>query len=92
MYIAPTRGEWGELICLETRSIIHIDWGNVEVIEGKVYRECLSGFGFLKENICKDDCVLIELGGYLWPFPKSYFSTLIELRDNKINQLLDKIN
>jgi len=92
MNVAPLRGEYQEVICLKTRSIIHLDWGNIEVFEGQTYRECLSGYGFLKENICKDDCVLIELGGYLWPFPKSYFSTLIELRDNKINQLLDKIN
>ena len=89
MNIAPLRGVYQELICLKTRSIIHIDWGNIEVFEGKVYRECLSGFGFLKENICKDDCILIELGGMLWPFDKSNFSTLIELRDEKINQLLD---
>ena len=67
MYIAPIRGEWAELICLKTRSIIHIDWGNVEVIEGKVYRECLSGFGYLKENI-SDDYTLIEVNGMLWPF------------------------
>ena len=89
MNIAPLKGVYQEVICLKTRSIIHIDWGNIEVFEGKVYRECLSGFGFLKENICKDDYVLIQIGHCLWPFPKSNFSTLIELRDEKINQLLD---
>lgn len=87
MNIAPIRGEYQEVICLKTRSIIHIDWGNIEVFEGQTYRECLSGFGFLKENICKDDCVLIEVGGHLWPFDKKYFVTKSELRDIKLTNI-----
>jgi hypothetical protein len=88
MNAVSRRGECRELICIKTKSIIHIDWGNVEVIEGKVYREFISGFGYLKENI-SDDYTLIEVNGMLWPFPKINFSTLVELRDEKINQLLD---
>ena len=87
MNIAPLKGEYRELICLKTRSITHVDWGNIEVFEGQTYRECLSGFGFLKENICKDDCVLIEVGGHLWPFDKKHFGTLRELRERKLNDL-----
>ena len=87
MNIAPIRGEYQEVICLKTRSIIHLDWGNIEVFEGQTYRECLSGYGFLKENICKDDCVLIEVGGMLWPFDKSNFSTRSELRDIKLTNI-----
>ena len=45
MTTAPSRGEYKEVICLKTISINHIDWGDVEVYEGKFYRECLSGFG-----------------------------------------------
>jgi hypothetical protein len=51
MNIAPQKGEYREVICLKTRSITHVDWGNIEVFEGQSYRECLSGFGYLKENI-----------------------------------------
>ena len=87
MNVAPLRGEYQEVICLKTRSIIHIDWGNIEVFESQTYRECLSGYGFLKENICKDDCVLIEVGGMLWPFDKSNFATKSEIRDIKLTEL-----
>ena len=87
MNIAPLRGEYREVICLKTRSIIHIDWGNIEVFEGQTYRECLSGYGYLKENICKDDCVLIEINGCLWPFDKKYFVTKSELRDKRLKEL-----
>ena len=87
MNIAPLRGVYQEVICLKTRSIIHIDWGNIEVFEGQTYRECLSGYGFLKENICKDDCVLIEVGGMLWPFDKSNFATKSDIRDIKLTEL-----
>jgi hypothetical protein len=87
MNVAPLRGEYQEVICLKTRSIIHLDWGNIEVFEGQTYRECLSGYGFLKENICKDDCVLIEVGGMLWPFDKSNFATKSELRDIKLTNI-----
>jgi hypothetical protein len=66
MNIAPRRGEYREVICLKTLSIIHIDWGNIEVFEGQTYRECLSGYGYLKENICGDNGILIEINGYLW--------------------------
>ena len=55
MNTAPLRGEYKEVICLKDISINHIDWGSIEVFEGKSYRECLNGFGYLKENICKDD-------------------------------------
>jgi hypothetical protein len=87
MNIAPLKGEYREVICLKTRSITHVDWGNIEVFEGRTYRECLSGFGFLKENICEDDSVLIEVGGHLWPFDKKHFGTLRELRERKLNDL-----
>lgn len=87
MNIAPKRAEYKEVICLKTQSITHIDWGNIEVFEGESYRECLSGFGYLKENICKDDCSLIEIGGSLWPFDKKHFGTLRELRENKLKEL-----
>jgi len=86
MNVAPLRGEYREVICLKTRSIIHIDWGNIEVFEGQTYRECLSGL-YLKENICKDDCVLIEINGCLWPFDKKYFVTKSELRDIKLKNI-----
>ena len=87
MNIAPREGEYREVVCLRSRSITHVDWGNIEVFEGQTYRECLSGFGFLKENICKDDCVLIEINGCLWPFDKKYFVTKSELRDIKLTNI-----
>lgn len=87
MNVAPLRGEYQEVICLKTRSIIHLDWGNIEVFEGQTYRECVSGYGYLKENICKDDCVLIEVGGMLWPFDKSNFATKSDLRDIKLTNI-----
>ncbi len=90
-FYSPLRGEYKEVICLKNISITHIDcsnWvGNIEVFEGKSYRECLSGFGYLKENICKDDCILIEINGYLWPFNKKHFGTLRQLREKKLNEL-----
>jgi len=87
MTTAPLKGEYREVVCLKTKSITHVDWGNIEVIEGKTYRECLSGTGFLKENICGDDSILIEIGGFLWPFNKKYFGTLRELREKRLNDL-----
>lgn len=89
MNIAPIGGEYKEVICLKTVSINHIDWGTVEVFEGKYYRECLSGFGYLKENICDGDCSLIEIDGYLWAFDKKNFGTLRELREKKLNNILE---
>jgi len=88
MNIAPRRGEYREVICLKTLSIIHIDWGNIEVFEGQTYRECLSGYGYLKENICGDNGILIEINGYLWPFDEIYFITKSELRNTKIDEIL----
>jgi hypothetical protein len=94
MTTAPLRGEYKELICLKTTSITYVDWGNVEVFEGKYYKECISGFGYFKENICKGDpdlteinCALIEINGQLWPFDKKYFGTLRELREIKLKKL-----
>jgi hypothetical protein len=87
MNYAPLRGEYKEVICFKNISIIHIDWGNIEVFEGQSYRECLSGFGHLRENICKDDCVLIEIDGYLCPFDKKHFGTLREWREKKLKDL-----
>ena len=86
MNYAPLRGEYKEVICLKNISITH-NYGSIEVFEGKSYRECLSGFGYLKENICKDDCILIEINGYLWPFNKKNFGTLRQLREKKLSKL-----
>ena len=94
MTTAPSRGEYKEVICLKTTSIDYVDRGTVKVHEGKYYKECLSGFGYLKENICKADpdlteinCVLIEIDGQLWPFDKKHFGTLRELREKKLKEL-----
>ncbi len=86
MNIAPLTGEYKEVICLKTISINHIYWGKIEVFEGQSYRECLSGFGFLKKN-SKDDCALIEIDGNLWPFDKKHFGTLRDLREKKLKEL-----
>jgi hypothetical protein len=87
MNTAPLRGEYKEVICLKDISSTYVDWGTVEVYEGKFYRECLSGFGYLKENICDGDCTLIEIDGNLWPFDKKHFGTLRELREKKLKEL-----
>ncbi len=87
MTTAPSRGEYKEVICLKTVSSTYVDWGTVEVYEGKYYKECLSGFGYLKENVCKGDCALIEINGQLWPFDKKHFGTLRELREKKLKEL-----
>ncbi len=86
MNIAPLKGEYKEVICLKTISINHIYWGTIEVFERQSYRECLSGFGFLKKN-SKDDCALIEIDGNLWPFDKKHFGTLRDLREKKLKEL-----
>ncbi len=70
-----------EVICIKSKSAIHIDWGNFEVESGKVYKRLVE----------KEESEYFYIK-YVWcymPFPKSNFSTLIELRDDKINQLLD---
>lgn len=89
MNIAPRTGEYEEVICIKSKEIIHIDWGNVEVIKGNTYKNYISGFVYIQENICSEDHLLVEVGGMLWPFPKKNFSTIIEERDKKINQILD---
>ncbi len=70
--------EYEDVICLKTRSIISIDFGNIEVNEGQTYRSFLSG-----------NTLLIEIGGMFWPFYKKDFATLVELRERKLNSLLD---
>lgn len=90
MNAAPRNGKFIELICIKSKSIIHIDWGNVEIIQGKTYKNYLDGFGYLKENICDSNSILIEVGGQLWPFPQDHFSTIREIRDKKINEILDE--
>ena len=88
--VAPLTGEYQDVICLKSKSIISMDFGNIEVSEGKIYRECLSGYGFLKENIKMENCILIEIKGGLWPFNKNDFATKSELRDIKLNEILKK--
>ena len=88
MNTAPRNAEYEEVICLESREVIHIDWGTIEVTKGNTYKSCLGGTGYLRENMgWDDDILLIMRGGMLWPFPKDLFATRAEIRDRRISEI-----
>jgi hypothetical protein len=73
-----------EVFCLKNMSIIHIDLGNIEVIEGESYQ---SYIGENLEEWSPDNKFLVKVGSFLWPFDKKNFGTLRELRERKLNDL-----
>lgn len=68
------------VICTKSRSVIHIDWGNFEVEEGKVYKRLVE-----KDN--SSDYSHIRFVWCYMPFSKEDFVTLSEMRDKKITDL-----
>jgi hypothetical protein len=69
-----------DVICLKTKSILHVDWGNFEVEEGKSYKRLVE-----KDN--SSDYSYIRFVWCYMPFPKEDFVTLSEMRDKKITGL-----
>ena len=66
-----------EVICLKSKSILHVDWGNFDVEEGKTY----------KRLVCGSEHSYIKFVWCYMPFPKEDFATLSEIRDKKITDL-----
>ena len=86
-YLAPgvKDGLYEEVYCLKDMSMIHVDFGNIEVKEGESYHSYIS-----EEYL--DECspqnrFLVKVGAFLWPFNKKHFGTLRELRERKLNDL-----
>lgn len=77
-------GLYEEVFCLKDMSIIHVDWGNVEVKEGEKYQ---SYIGEHLEEWSPQNKFLVKVGAFLWPFDKKHFGTLRELRERKLNDL-----
>jgi hypothetical protein len=73
-----------EVFCLKSMSILHVDYGNVEVKEGESYQ---SYVGEHLEEWSPQNKFLVKVGAHLWPFNKRNFGTLRELRERKLNDL-----
>lgn len=73
--------ECGEFTCIKTKSMIHIDWGNVEIKEGTKYK-CYN----LPDE---EKYFFVNFFTIYFPFPKDHFSYISENRDKKINVILD---
>jgi len=86
-YVAPIvkDGLYEEVYCLKDMSMIHIDFGNIEVKEGECY------YSFISEEYLDEwspqNRFLVKVGAFLWPFNKKHFGTLRELRERKLNDL-----
>ena len=85
-FLAPIvkDGLYEEVYCLKDMSIIHIDYGNVEVKEGEKYQ---SYIGEHLEEWSPQNKFLVRVGAFLWPFDKKHFGTLRQLRERKLNDL-----
>lgn len=77
-------GLYEEVFCLKDMSIIHVDYGNVEVKEGESYQ---SYIGEYLDEWSPQNRFLIKVGAFLWPFDKKNFGTLRQLRERKLNDL-----
>ena len=77
-------GLYEEVFCLKDMSIIHVDYGNVEVKEGESYQ---SYIGEYFDEWSPQNRFLIKVGAFLWPFDKKNFGTLRQLRERKLNDL-----
>ena len=77
-------GLYEEVFCLKDMSIIHVDYGNVEVKEGESYQ---SYIGEYFDEWSRQNRFLIKVGAFLWPFDKKNFGTLRQLRERKLNDL-----
>ena len=86
-YVAPIvkDGLYEEVYCLKNMSMIHVDFGNIEVKEGECY------YSYISEEYLDEwspqNRFLVKVGAFLWPFNKKHFGTLIELRERKLNDL-----
>jgi hypothetical protein len=77
-------GVYEEVFCLKNMSMVHVDWGNVEVKEGESYQ---SYIGEYLDEWSPENGFLVKVGTFLWPFNKKNFGTLRELRERKLNDL-----
>ena len=78
-------GLYEEVYCLKDMSMIHVDFGNIEVKEGESYHSYI-GEEYLDEY-SPQNRFLVKVGAFLWPFNKKHFGTLRELRERKLNDL-----
>lgn len=77
-------GLYEQVFCLKDMSMIHVDFGNVEVKEGEKYQ---SYIGEHLEEWSPQNKFLVKVGSFLWSFNKKNFGTLRELRERKLNDL-----
>ena len=77
-------GLYEEVYCLKDMSMIHVDFGTIEVKEGECYHSYI-GEEYLDE--WSPNRFLVKVGEFLWPFNKKHFGTLRELRERKLNDL-----
>jgi hypothetical protein len=59
----PKESKYDEIQCIESMVIIHVDWGNIKIEEGEVY----------KRYSIEGDYYEIEIYGMLWFFPSKCF-------------------
>jgi hypothetical protein len=84
MSLAPKNGTYEEVICLEDYYLFK---NGVKLLKGLTYRKCLSGYGYLKQNICGDDECLLEVNGFLWSVKENIFVTKNEWRELKLKSI-----
>ena len=86
IFLAPivVKGLYEEVYCLKDMSMIHVDFGRIDVKEGEFYQ---SYIGEYLDDYSPQNGFLIKVGSYLWPFNKKNFEPLRELRERKLKDL-----
>ena len=78
-------GLYEEVYCLKDMSMIHVDYGNIEVKEGECY------YSYISEEYLDEwspqNRFLVKVGAFLWPFDKKHFGTLRELREMRLKNI-----
>lgn len=84
MMLSPKNGEWIKMICIESIEFVDIVWGDCSLIKGNSYRILVED-----ESRSVDGYYLVEFVGGLCPHQSKYLKTEAQIRDEKINDLLN---
>lgn len=68
-----------DVLCIKDNEFIDHVWGNCSVTEGTWYKAI--------QDKHVDSYLLIKFGNGLCPYKKSNFKSILELRDDKLNDL-----
>lgn len=80
--LSPKNANWVKMICIESIEFVDKVWGDCSLIKGKSYK-------ILVEDNSMDVYYLVEFNGGLCPHQSKYLKTEAQIRDEKINDLLN---